>query len=380
MEYNYSSQIRLILSDIFKEAIAERAFPGGVVWLANPTGIVAHEAFGTKTYEAVDGAAWSGLVERNTIYDIASLSKLFTATAFLIAARAAGVQVEAPLTRFLPQFATTDKQAITLRQLLNHSSGIEIAIQSFTKTPTIEGPVASLHRGFVPTEQWVERIAAARLKTPPGESVLYSCTNYFLLARVTEMLSGERLDKFISHEIFEPLGMQRTSFTPLEDFPARAIAPTEIYVGTNEPWHGVVHDEAARTWQQETGGACGNAGVFATAEDLSRFTQLWLDAGQGNGCQILHAEDVHQAFNDTVPEDDIRRGWCWQIDAYGYMSETAPPHSAGHTGFTGPTLWLNPPTRHVAIILENRVYPTRNGPNRMGYHRRIAEWLLEQPV
>ena len=364
------------LVEIFDEAIAARAFSGGVVWLANGSGGVAHEAFGTKSYADAPGSAWAGRVRRDTIYDIASLSKLFTLTAFLIATRANGVKVETPVANFLPSFHVADKSAITLRQLLNHSSGIGIAIQSFTRMPTIDDAAIIAHQGMVPAEQWVERIATAPLKTSPGTNVLYSCTNYFLLARITELLSGQRLDKFMRREIFQPLGMTRSTFTPLADFPATAIAPTEIYAASNTPWHGIVHDEAARTWQQETGGACGNAGVFATAADLASFAQLWLHEGTAQGRQILHPADVHSALYDTVPEEDIHRAWGWQIDAWGYMSKAAPPHSAGHTGFTGPTLWLNPRTKHLCIVLENRVYPTRHGPNRMEYHRRMAEWLM----
>lgn len=364
------------LDQVFATAQAERAFPGGVVWLGQGDRVVAHEAFGTKDYGDTPGAAWSGPVATDTIYDVASLSKLFTLTAFLIAAREARIAVETPVAQVLPEFAVPDKNGISLRQLLNHSSGIEIAIQSFTKTPTIAGEAANAHRGVVPVEEWVGRVAAAPLKTPPGEHVLYSCTNYFLLARIAEKLSGQRLDELITREVLQPLGMDRTSFTPLETFDPSEIAPAEIYAGTPAPWHGVVHDEAARTWQAETGGACGNAGVFSTAADLSRYCRLWLEEGAVGGRQVLHPDDVRDALTDTVEEDDIRRGWGWQIDAYGYMSKAAPPGSAGHTGFTGPTLWLHPRTRHVAIIVENRVYPTRNGPNRMGYHRQIAEWLL----
>src|SRR5947209_14948846 len=119
------------LPHIFAEAAAERAFPGGVVWLRSAAGAVTQAAFGTKSYDDAPGAAWSGPVRTDTIYDIASISKVFTVTAFLIAAREAGVQVATPVARLLPEFAADDKREITLRQLLNHSSGIEVAIQSF---------------------------------------------------------------------------------------------------------------------------------------------------------------------------------------------------------------------------------------------------------
>jgi CubicO group peptidase (beta-lactamase class C family) len=138
----------------------------------------------------------------------------------------------------------------------------------------------------------------------------------------------------------------------------------------------MVHDEAARAWSTATGTACGNAGLFSTAADLARFAQLWLDEGSCNGRQILAPEDVRSTFNDVMQEGSHGRGWCWQIDAAFYMSHVAPRGSAGHTGFTGPTFFLNPTTRDVAIILENRVCPTRHGPNRMPYHQRIAQWLF----
>ncbi|MDQ3815593.1 MAG: beta-lactamase family protein [Armatimonadota bacterium] len=349
------------LAAILEEAIAEPAFPGAVLWLAHDESVIVHEACGTTAYED----AISRPVRCDTCYDIASLSKLFTATAFLIAMRATSTDVNTPLAQFLPEFDTDDKRAITLRQLLNHTNGLGLHIQTLTD---------------VPHDEWIARIAAAPLRSAPGDEVYYTCTSYFLLARVIESLVAQPLDRFIDAQLLQPLGMQAT-FRPLDrwkpDEITSHIAPTEIDEASGQPWHGVVHDEAARAWSTATESACGNAGLFATAQDLALLARLWLDDGAFEGRQILHPIDVRKALTDTVTEDNIRRGWCWQIDAPSFMSEMAPPGSAGHTGFTGPTLWLNPTTRHVAIILENRVCPTRHGPNRMPYHRRIAEWLLQ---
>jgi len=350
------------LSQIFQEAITTRTFPGGVVWLAHGDKLLAHEAFGSTAY----ASGTSTMVACDTIYDIASLTKLFTTTAFLIAAHAAQVDVQTPVYNFFPAFKTTAKSAITLRHLMQHSSGIEIAIQNLVD---------------VPVEQWSERIASAPLRAAPGTGVLYSCSNYFLLGRVVEILSGQRLDVFIEEQLLRPLGTKRTGYRPLQKFKQRQIAPTEVE-GVDEdlmpqPWHGVVHDEAARA-VEAAGGACGNAGLFSTAADLSRFAQLWLNGGAFNGRQIIAEADVRRALTDIFDDGSARRGLGWQLDAEFYMSNAAPRHSAGHAGFTGPTLWLNPQTRHVAIVLNNRVYPTRHGPNRMPYHRRIAQWLLCQ--
>jgi CubicO group peptidase (beta-lactamase class C family) len=245
---------------VFDAAIETRTFPGGAVWLSHGDYVWAHESFGTTAYEA----EYSKPVTKQTLYDIASLSKLFTATVVLIAAREAAILIDAPLARFLPTFNSSDKATITIRQLLDHSSGIEIAVQALIATPTAT---------------WISQVAQAPLHAAPGGRVLYSCTNYFLLARLVELWTGQALDGFIHERLLDPLNMKRTCFRPLEHFAVDEIAPTELIGETEQPWHGVVHDEAARTWEQENGTACGNAGLFSVAEDMAKFARLWLDEG-----------------------------------------------------------------------------------------------------
>jgi CubicO group peptidase (beta-lactamase class C family) len=346
-------------SAIFEEAIAARVFPGGVVWLAQGDDLVLHQAFGTTAYSD----PISQPVTTSTIYDVASLTKLFTATACLMAARESGHSIEAPVAEFLPDFNKAPLHAMTVRQLLNHSSGIEIRLQSLVD---------------VPVEEWIVRIAAAPLRAAPGTRVLYTCTAYFLLGRIIELWTQMSLDQWIDNRLLQPLGLMRTYFRPLEHISTQQMAPTEVDVTTGQPWRGVVHDEAARAWESATGTMCGNSGLFSVASDLARFARMWLDGGVYEGRQIIASEDVQRALYDTVPRHNYRQGLGWNIDAAYYMSLAAPPHSAGHPGFTGPTLCINPRTKHVVIILNNRVYPTRDGPYRMDYHRRIAEWLFQQ--
>jgi CubicO group peptidase (beta-lactamase class C family) len=222
-----------------------------------------------------------------------------------------------------------------------------------------------------PCETWLEKIADAPLECAPGEKVNYTCTAYFLLARVTEKLSGHCADEFVKRQLLEPLGLSgKITFVPHELFALEQIAPTELKAdGT--PYHGIVHDEATRQWQTETGGFCGNAGVFGTAGDLAKFCHLWLK----NDEAILHPDDVKMAFADTVLENlegDVYRGWGWQCGNKTYTGENAPQGCCGHQGFTGPTFFVNPRTQDIVIVLNNRVYPTRNGPARFVYHRRVA--------
>jgi CubicO group peptidase (beta-lactamase class C family) len=284
----------------------------------------------------------------------------------LIAAREAGISLDAPVAHFLGDFQRPSLRDITVRHLLNHNSGIELHLQSLVS---------------VPTDEWIAHIAAADLCAPPGEKALYTCTAYFLLGRLVESWTAMSLDRWIEERLLQPLGMTRTYFRPLRYVPAEHIAPTEIDAESGQPWHGIVHDEATRAWESvgagcAAGGACGNAGLFSVAADLARFARMWLDEGCFEGRQIVAAADVRRALNETVSGADHDYGLGWNIDA-AYMSKMAPPRSAGHAGFTGPTLFINPRTRDTVIILNNRVYPTRHGPNRMAYHRRIAEWLFQ---
>ena len=344
---------RVELNSVFEEAATRRVFPGGVVFCAREN-ITLHQAFGTTAYDA----EYSRPVELGTIYDLASLSKLFTLTAFLIAKRAANISENAALAHFLPQFDRDDKRAITLRHLMMHSAGFGFALQRLQSEPC---------------ENWIEKIAAAPLESAPGERVNYTCTAYFLLARVVEKICGQPIDEWLQNKLLAPLKIN-SSFAPLKNYALNQIAPTELKNdGTprQTPWHGVVHDEAARQWREETGTFCGNAGVFGTAENLARFCQMWLN----NGEEILHPDDVEMAFADVQIENaegGVYRGWGWQRDNKTYSGEKAPPHCFGHQGFTGPTLFLNSHTKDLVIVLNNRVYPTRNGPARFVYHRRVA--------
>jgi serine-type D-Ala-D-Ala carboxypeptidase len=280
----------------------------------------------------------------------------------LIAARENQISIEESLAKFLPDFHGSDKRDITIRQLLNHTSGIEIAVQSLINEPC---------------ESWTKLIAAAPLGAAPGHRVLYSCTNYFLLARLVELWTQQKLDDFIAQRIFAPLGFSRTGFFPLRNFAPDQIAPTEILQG-DEPLVGVVHDEAARAWENEQGSAGGNAGMFGTADELARFCRLWLQDGAWENVQILHPHDVHFALRDTVRAESYNQGIGWHCDVPTWAAPPLCEGIAGHAGFTGPTMFIAPRTKHICIILNNRVYPTRNGPNRFPFHRQIARWMFEQ--
>ena len=348
------------IAQIFEQARQKHTFPGGVVWLSDGK-VLLHHAFGNTTYGEPDDFLASQNVHPETLYDVASITKLFTATAILMTSEQLGISLDTSIAKFLFPFQKDIYNKITLRHLLLHNSGIEIAVQSL---------ISQKHT------EWIPLIAGAPLHAQPGETVKYSCTNFFLLARILELWTDIPADQWITANILQPLKMTRSSYWPQKYFSMNEIAPTEIDPTTNKPWHGIVHDEAARSWQQQTGSTCGNSGLFSTAEDLSNFVELWQNNETLNGQKYFSAELAKAALQPAAKEDVLAwRGLGWQIDAKFFMGHKAPTGSAGHTGFTGPTLFFTPQDQCV-IILENRVYPTRNGPERLMYHRRIAQALL----
>ncbi len=354
------SEILTKVTQIFEQAQQKRVFPGGVVWLSNGK-VLLHQAFGQTTYGDEGDLLPAQNVRPEMLYDLASITKLFTTTAVLMNAEKHDISLDKPIANFLLPFQKDIYNKITLRHLLQHSSGLEIAVQSLKDQKHTE---------------WISLIADAPLHAQPGETVKYSCTNFFLLARILELWTDTPTDQWITANILQPLEMTRSNYRPQKYFSLDDIVPTEIDPETNKPWHGIVHDEAARSWQQQTGSTCGNSGLFSTAEDLSKFVELWQNEGTVNGQKYFSAELAKEALQPTAREDVLAwRGLGWQIDAKFFMGHKSPSGSAGHTGFTGPTLFFTPQGACV-IILENRVYPTRNGPERMMYHRRIAQALL----
>lgn len=344
--------VKSILATL-QNALAAGAFPGAVCHLSRRGEVIFHQAVGNLGVEAPFGRT----ATRDTVYDLASLSKIYTLCAAFQVLRDAKIAFDAPLTRFLPGFDAR----ITLRLLMAHASGISLALQRLEK---------------VEAGDWMQHIVAAPLFTDPGREVSYCCTNFWLLARAVETIGGASLDSLIQGRILQPLQLENTHLA-LEN--RENVAPTERILDANQKlenenaphlsefFHGIVHDEAARSWRAQTGTLAGNAGIFASASDVARFAQIWARGAAG----ILHPEDAARAFEPLFPERDNFRGLGFQIDVASYMSEVAPKRSAGHLGFTGPSLVITPRS-DVLVILNNRVHPTRNGPGRLSFHRQIA--------
>jgi CubicO group peptidase (beta-lactamase class C family) len=284
----------------------------------------------------------------DTLWDLASISKLFTTIVVLQQVEAGKVNPDEPVATYVPEFAAGGKATITVRHLLTHTSGLPAFLPFYSRYPTPE-----------------ERLAAV-LTTPvtaatrPGEQYVYSDIGLISLGVLIERVTGKSLAGAVRDGVTGPLGMRDTGYNPAPSLRNR-IAATEYqpYVNRGMVW-GSVHDENA--WA--LGGAAGHAGIFSTADDLAILCQALLDGGTYLHHRILSERMIRQAlvnYNaDLLPEfPDSARGLGFELAKHSYMDGMASPVTFGHTGFTGTSVVIDPLDHSFLIVLSNRVHPDR---------------------
>ncbi len=386
---------------LLDRAAADGAFPGGVLAVALD-GQVAVHPLGALTYDAKARRA-----DPETIYDVASLTKpIVSATAAMMLFEQGRLDLDAPVARYLPEFgaaARCDPDAawrarVTVRMLLLHNSGLPAHREFFKdvrgmrpgakaqekRTPLIEGlkPHASTVRlrrksfaasaagrqrelsppGSLGTadarlaaRSILARVAAEPLVREPGAQIEYSDLGFILLGEIIERLTGESLDEFARKNIFMPLGMNSSMFTPRRSLRAR-IAPTQNDTEYRKRLlHGEVDDENA--WAM--GGVAGHAGLFSTAGDIAIFAQMMLNGGIYAHRRLLARATIEQ-FTTRQNIGDSARALGWDVPVQPSSSGVHfSAASYGHLGFTGTSLWIDPERKAFVILLTNRVHPTR---------------------
>ncbi len=320
------------------QAIAARQCPGGVLWVEH-NGVAYHKAYGHRAMVPAPEP-----MTEDTIFDAASLTKVTAGTpAVLLLVERGLVKLDAPVQTYIPEFKGDGKEAITVRQLLTHTSGLR---------PDIETSSDWQGQGVA-----VEKACAEKLQSVPGSAFKYSDINFFLLGEIVQRVSRTPLEVFVQREFYGPLKMADTGFLPSKDKVPR-IAPTEVVNGT--PWRGVVHDPTAR----HMGGVAGHAGLFTTASDLAQYARMLLNLGELDGVRIFKPETVRLMTGvQTPPKISARRGFGWDIDSSfsGPRGEVFPVGSYGHTGWTGTSIWIDPFSKTFVIFLSNRNHPTEKG-------------------
>ncbi len=333
------------MASLLEDAVARRVFPGAALVVARDGRVALGRGFGRLTY-APDAAP----VDLDTVYDLASLTKVIATTTLAMRLFEAGqLDLDAPASAYLPAFAAAGKAAVTVRDLLAHCSGLPAGFPG--------GFLAYSKARGLPSDRTaiVAEVCATGLECPPRTRAIYTDLGAIALGAIVESVAGDRLDRLAASQIFGPLGMGATRYLPPAEWLPR-IAPTEMKPERGQVIHGEVHDECA--WAM--GGVSGHAGLFGSARDLAVFGQALLEGGTLAGRRIVGSETLAEFVrpDGRVPGSDRALGW----QVASPENSAGPDLSSeayGHTGFTGTSLWVDPPRRLVVVLLSNRVHPTR---------------------
>lgn len=337
------------IDDAVAASIKGGEIPGAVVLVARHGKIAYFKAFGNRSVEPrTEPMTW------DTIFDISSLTKV-TATlpSIMMLVESGEVRLEDKVKRYLPGFTGGGKDAITVRQLLTHYSGLQ--------------PDFDLSRQWFGAPAAFQELWKIKTDTEPGTQFVYSDLNFIALGEIVHSVSGKTLDSFARERIYIPLGMKDTLFLPPASLIPR-IAPTETRRNTlhylkgesaealDTILRGEVHDPTA--WRMD--GVAGHAGLFSTAKDLGIYAQALIDGGSYQGVRLLSPMSVEAMTSPQSPSGAVQlRGYGWDLDT---TYSSAPRGDLfkggfGHTGFTGTSVWIHPKSDTFVIVLTNRVHP-----------------------
>jgi CubicO group peptidase (beta-lactamase class C family) len=345
------------LDKIVKTAIEEAVAPGVTI----AVGRNGHIAY-MKGYGYIDwNQPGSPKADTNTLYDLASLTKVIaTTTLAMILEEGGQLDISRTVVSYLPEFNSPEKAQITVKQILTHSGGLEAGANIYATA-----------RG---REQYLYQINARPLEYTPGSNMIYSDWDMILLQLVMERITGKTLDVLANEKIFRPLGMIDTQFQPPIALRPR-IAPTQVDEARGGLLWGTVHDENA--WAM--GGVAGHAGLFSTAKDLALFSMMILNGGEGaNGVRIVKPATIARWTARQGKESTRALGWD-SPEGGSSAGQFFSPWSFGHTGFTGTSIWIDPEKDLFVVVLTNRVNPTRSNNRHVQLRRDVAD-AVQQSV
>lgn len=338
------------MRELLDSWLERQVAPGGVLLYGDRGRDVETVAFGrTQTHPPGEGAA----VTAETVYDVASVTKPVATTAVLMKLVAAGrVELDTRVQTLVPELCVDGSDAVTLRQLAGHASGLP-AHRCF-----YERLLRGERMGAPSAREAILRMAGAtELEYRPGTKAVYSDLGFMLLGFSLERATGERLDALTARLVTEPLGMSATRFVDLDADPPMPrptpVAPTEIC-----PRRGLVSGEVHDDNAHAAGGVLGHAGLFSTVADLGRFSRAMIAAARGESSPF--DGDVVREFFSTRAAPDTSRvlGWDTPSDppVISHAGDLWPRDGVGHLGFTGCSIWLDPRGGRYVVLLTNSVH------------------------
>ena len=329
------------VTQLVGQAINENIFPCTEVLFARNESVILHEVFGT-----IEKKAGSPNLRKNSLFDLASLTKpLATAAAVLHLQEKELLMVSDTVASYIPGFERKETSTITVQHLLTHTSGLPDWLPLYEPK-------------FNKAEGW-EKLVNAPLRCEPGVEMVYSCLGFILLAELVRRVAGVSLNEYCRRHLYEPLGLTNLQFNPC--LVRDDLVPTAYCPYRRKTLSGLVHDENAFIFDGEGG----NAGLFGTAEDVYQFCLMLMNEGRLKHRRVFSPETVHLFLENQNPMNMVPRtmGWDYKIGNDEYMScgEFMPNGSVGHLGFTGTSIWFDPDSKYIVILLSNRVSISREG-------------------
>jgi beta-N-acetylhexosaminidase len=380
------------IDSICQSGLDQKAYPGCEVLVARHGKIVFHECYGFYSYDLQKE------VSKNAIFDLASVTKVSgPLPGIMHMVELGSMDLDAPFSRYWTDFIRTDKAWLTLREALAHQGSLKAWIpyyedtkrkngsfrwNTFKPEPSMRYPIRVSDSLWI-HRHYIDKIYKAIKNAPLRDKreYLYSGLPSYLYPAILEKLTGRCYEEYLYNEFYRPLGAWTLVYNPLRFYDIDRIIPTEHDdFFRNEKLRGYVHDEGAAMM----GGISGNAGLFATAEDLAKLHQMYLWKGQYGGRRFLKKETIEEFIRYQFPDEGSRRGLGFdkplldnaELDpSDAYPAYSVSPSSFGHSGYTGTMVWADPDTGLLYVFLSNRVYPTRN--NSTLYDLNIRSNILE---
>jgi beta-glucosidase-like glycosyl hydrolase/CubicO group peptidase (beta-lactamase class C family) len=346
---------------VLDSAIQEKITPGAQVCIARQGYVLADTAFGHFTYD--EGAP---AVTTESIYDLASVTKVLVGgTLAMELTDRRYLVLDEPVWHYLPTFRGEWKDRVTIRHLLTHSSGLP--------------PFLQFWKLKIKPEEVLDVILQTDLDFEPGTQYQYSDLGMILFTALTELITGEQLAMLAKYGVFTPLMMQSTVYNPPADQMER-IVPTE-YDGEirKAVVRGTVHDE--NTYFM--GGVSAHAGAFAQANELASLGMLYLNGGVIYGRRLVQEETINAFIQPQNLPEGSGRALCWQMaSSTGHAGDLFSESTFGHTGFTGTSIWIDPESELIVVLLTNRVHPSRERGGmreiRRRFHNAVARAVQER--
>lgn len=392
----FDGNLSVRIDSIVRCCISRKAFPGCQILVARNGNIVLDKSYGRQDY-----AKDAPVVTDETIYDLASMTKATATLGGIMKTCDEGlIDLDASIAEYIPELQGSDKEDITVRDLLYHRSGMPASLDMYglmTDSTSYTPPL--LRRKCTPpytvkVEDGLYAHRDARLRPDilsrektdyfntdvakglyvcdlaynvvmdaiyavplRDKHYLYSCLNFCLLMNIEENVTGVAHDQWVDTEVLAPIGAWRSGYRPLSYYPIAKIAPTERD-GFLRKQHlrGYVHDELAAF----SGGVQGNAGLFGNAGDVAKLCQVWLNGGTYGRDTIFSRETVRLFMDSKNTESNRGLGFDMLTRQKSLMIPGASDKTVGHTGFTGTCFWIDPECNLIFVFLSNRINPSRN--------------------